>query len=279
MARPLRIEFEGALYHVTSRGNACGDIFLDDRDRRRFLGLMGEVCEQTGWQCYAYCLMTNHYHLLIQTPRANLAAGMRQLNGRYSQAFNRSHERVGHVLQGRYFAIHVDREAHLLEVCRYVVLNPVRAALVTSPADWPWSSYRATIRAAPAPPWLAVEATLAGFGSNAASAIERYRAFVAAGRDVPRLSSSVTQQVFLGSAAFVDQLRTRIGDSRDLSQVPRAQVARPLDWYASQFPHRDLAMARANLSGDHSQADIARHFGVHRSTVSRAISAARSAAK
>ena len=272
MARPLRIEFAGALYHVTSRGNARGDIYLDEQDRRRFLSFVAETCERTGWSCYAYCLMTNHYHLLLQTPSANLSSGMRQLNAGYSQAFNRAHGRSGHVLQGRYSAIHVERESHLLEVARYVVLNPVRAGLVSAAVDWPWSSYRATVGAAPAPAWLAVDAILAAFSGTPERAIERYRNFVAEGRHVPRLSSRLRQQVFLGSAEFVERLRERIDRSRSVSQVPRAQLAHPLSWYADRFQDRRVAMARANLSGDHSQSEIARHFGVHNSTVSRAVS-------
>ena len=115
MARPLRIEFEGALYHVTSRGNARQDIFLDDKDRDNFLKSFGRISERFGWICHAYCLMNNHYHLLIETPRANLSQGMQLLNSMLSQRFNRRHGRVGHVLQGRFKAILVEKESHLLE--------------------------------------------------------------------------------------------------------------------------------------------------------------------
>ena len=140
MARPLRIEFPGALYHVTSRGNARGPIFLSDCDRFDFLCVLGEVVEQTGWQCHAYCLMPNHYHLLVQTPEANLSRGMRQLNGLYTQRLNRRHDRVGHLFQGRFKAILVERESQLLELARSVVLKPVRAAIATDPERYRWSS-------------------------------------------------------------------------------------------------------------------------------------------
>jgi REP element-mobilizing transposase RayT len=135
MARPLRLEFAGALYHLTARGNARGDIFLDDADRRLFLALLGKEIAQQGWCCYAYCLMSNHYHVLIETPEANLISGMRRLNGVYTQAFNRRHARVGHVFQGRYKAIVVDQDSYGLELCRYIVLNPVRAKRVKRPQD------------------------------------------------------------------------------------------------------------------------------------------------
>jgi putative transposase len=129
---------------VTSRGDRQDDIYENNIDRDGFLAVLADVCATYNWVCHAYCLMSNHYHLLIETPDANLSKGMRQLNGVYSQSFNRRHGRVGHVFQGRYKAIHVDREEYLLELARYIVLNPVRAKMVRSAKDWPWSSYRST---------------------------------------------------------------------------------------------------------------------------------------
>src|SRR5687767_13788050 len=137
MARPLRIEFAGALYHVTARGNARMPIFDDDADRRNFLSVLEQVLDRSGWLLHAYCLMGNHYHLMVETMQANLSAGMRQLNGVYTQRFNRRHERVGHLFQGRFKAILVERDSYLLELCRYVVLNPVRAGMVKRVQDYP----------------------------------------------------------------------------------------------------------------------------------------------
>jgi len=185
MSRPLRIEFAGALYHVTSRGDRRDDIYLDDEDRQQFLALLGEVCDLYNWVCHAYCLMSNHYHLLIETPDANLAKGMRQLNGVYSQFFNRRHDFVGHVFQGRYKAIHVEKESYLLELSRYIVLNPVRAEMVRSAKDWPWSSYRATAGLSTAPKWLHTDWLLAAFAKTKSRAIKHYRAFVAEGKGQP----------------------------------------------------------------------------------------------
>ena len=127
MTRPLRLEFPGALYHVTARGNARQGIYLDDQDRHLFLSVLSEVVGRFAWICHAYCLMDNHYHLLIETPQANLSLGMRQLNGVYTQRLNRRHARAGHVFQGRFKAILVERDAYLLKLARYIVLNPLRA--------------------------------------------------------------------------------------------------------------------------------------------------------
>jgi len=126
MSRPMRLEFPNALYHVTSRGNAQQNIYLTDADRQQFLNVLNHVCQRYNWVVHAYCLMSNHYHLLIETPDGNLSKGMRQLNGLYTQDFNRAHKRVGHVYQGRYKAILVEKQAYLLELARYIVLNPVR---------------------------------------------------------------------------------------------------------------------------------------------------------
>ena len=136
MARPLRIEYPGAIYHVTSRGDGREAIYLDDGDREEFLSVFEDVIRRMNWKCSAYCLMENHYHLLVETPDGNLSRGMRQLNGVYTQRFNRLHDRSGHVFQGRYKAILVERDSHLKELCRYVVLNPVRAGMVDRPEEW-----------------------------------------------------------------------------------------------------------------------------------------------
>ena len=140
MTRPLRIEFAGALYHITSRGNAQGDIYTHDEERQKYLTLLANACERFDWYCHAYCQMSNHYHLLIETNSPTLSKGMKYLNGTYTQYFNRRNRRVGHVFQGRYKAILVQKANYLLELSRYIVLNPVRARMVREAVDWPWSS-------------------------------------------------------------------------------------------------------------------------------------------
>ncbi|MBI3527343.1 MAG: transposase [Betaproteobacteria bacterium] len=209
MARPLRLEFAGACYHLTARGDRQEPIFEDDEDRLVFLDRLAKEVLQQGWRLYAFCLMGNHYHLLLDTPEPNLVQGMRRLNGVYTQAFNRRHGRVGHVLQGRYKSILVDRQSYLLELCRYVVLNPVRAGMVATVKDWHWSSYLPTAGAIPCPPWLAAEAVLDLFGQGA-PARRAYERFVAQGLKQPSPWEQLKGQIYLGSDAFHARMHKRL---------------------------------------------------------------------
>ena len=274
MARPLRIELSGGLYHVTARGDRREDIYFDTADRQAWLALLWQVCERFNWVCHAYCLMTNHYHLVVETPEGNLAQGMRQLNGVYTQYINRTHRRVGHVFQGRYRAILVEKDSYLLELARYVVLNPVRARMVKDTAEWPWSSYRTMIGMASPPPWLKTDWLLGQFGTDRQQAIARYVDFVRAGVGLPTLWDKLHNQIYLGSEQFVQRMQKEIESLQALQEVPRAQrrpVAKPLDYYARQSPDPFLGMALAYLSGDYTMKAIANHFGVHYTTVSRAV--------
>lgn len=223
MARPLRLEHVGALWHVTCRGNEKGAIFRDERDREAFLSVLSEAIHLFAWRLHAYVLMGNHYHLLLETPDANLSRGMHRVNAVYSQAFNRRHDRVGHLLQGRFKAILVEKERHLLELVRYVVLNPVRAGLSRDPGEWPWSNYLATAGLREAPEWLETEWTIDQFG-NGANARTAYREFVIAGiRGLDKPWTRVTNQLFLGSEDFRRRVRAmRVGQPLS-AEVPRVQ--------------------------------------------------------
>jgi len=190
MARPLRIKYDGAMYHVTSRGNERKAIFRYDADRELFLATFFQVSERFDWLCHAYCLMDNHYHLVIETPDGNLSKGMRQINGVYTQAFNRRHHRVGHLFQGWFKGILVQKESHFLEVCRYVVLNPVKAKVVEHPRKWAWTSYRATGGLTSVPRYLTVREVLRHFGQRRGPAQEKYRNYVM--RESPALASGRT---------------------------------------------------------------------------------------
>lgn len=223
MSRPLRLEFPGALYHVTSRGHERGPIFRDTADRRDFLNLLGSVVSDQAWLLHSYCLMGNHYHLLVETARPTLSRGMHSLNARYSEHFNRRHERAGHVFEGRFKAIVVQKAAHLLELHRYIVLNPVRAGLARRPEEWPWSNYRATSGAITPPPWLDVGGTLSLFSSFGSGACGAYVRFVAdaAGRAGSPLER-VRRQIYLGDRVFLEEMSEKAGRRKPSQEVPVA---------------------------------------------------------
>jgi len=282
MARPLRLEFPGALYHLTSRGNAKADIYCDDTDRHVFVRLLGNTARRFRWVLYSYCLMGNHYHLLAETPEPNLSRGMRHLNGVYTQYFNRRHKRVGHVLQGRFKAILVERETYLLELMRYVPLNPVRAGFVPSPEQWRWSSYRATAGFEHPVPWLSAAPIVERFGTTVPDAALRFQEFVRAGKGLAAPWSALRGQVLLGSELFAERMRPALIPYALSSEIPRAARLAGRPELALLFPaaimaerkRRNAAIAEAHTVHGYTLAEIARHLGLHYSTVSRLIGAA-----
>jgi len=274
MARPLRIEFAGALYHITSRGDKKAAIYLDDDDRKQFLGTLSDVCTRFNWVIHAYCLMDNHYHLLVETPESNLSLGMRQLNGVYTQRFNRAHDRVGHVYQGRFKAIIVQKEAYLMTLSRYIVLNPVRAKMVKNVKQWPWCSYRATIGLVSPQGGLNTDWLLAGFAKRKSTAIERYKTFVSEGNNQPSLWEKLSNQIFLGDDKFISDVKKHIPDDKDLSEISSYQkrpLAKPLSYYKGQSKLRDDGIIAAFNSGGYSMKKIGDYFGLHYSTISRIV--------
>ena len=274
MARPLRLEFAGALYHVTSRGDQRENIYESESDRKLFLVTLGKVCDRFNWRCHAYCLMNNHYHLLIETPEANLSKGMRQLNGVYTQSFNRVHNRVGHVFQGRYTGIFVEKQSYLLELARYIVRNPVRVGMVSSPQEWPWSSYRATTGQVSSPPWLTTEWLLASFGQRKSKAIERYKQFVAEGSGCPSPWAQLRNQIYLGDDKFVERLQALIDGEKELDEIPSSQrrpLPKKIAVYEGETKSRNEAIVKAYLSGGYTLRELGNHFGLHYSTISSII--------
>ncbi|TMA10718.1 MAG: addiction module toxin RelE [Deltaproteobacteria bacterium] len=275
MARPLRVEFDGAIYHVTSRGNAREDIFDDDGDRKMFLEVLGKVVNRFNWLCHAYCLMDNHYHMVIETPQANLSKGMRQLNGLYTQVYNRRHRTVGHLFQGRYKAVLIQKESHLLEVCRYVVLNPVRAKATRRVEQWKWSSYGGTAGLGKSPPWLAVDWVLSQFGKRRYPAARHYRRFVREGIDRPSIWEGVQAQVLLGEEEFVEKLKSYVKGYREIAEIPRTQryLSRPklktLFEGKLTKAKRDARIVRAVHRHGYSQREVADFLDLHYATVSR----------
>ena len=277
MARPLRVEFDGALYHITSRGNAAQNIFLDDKDRFRFLDVLRAVVDRFGWLCHAYCLMSNHYHLLAETPHSNLSRGMRHLNGVYTQAVNHRHKRSGHVFQGRFKAILVERESHLLQVARYVVLNPVRAQMVKHARQWGWSSYRATAGEIASPDFLTTEWLLAQFHDRRDRACLAYRRFVAEGIG-ESIWNNLSGGFLLGSEAFCERMKPRLRDAVRSKEIPRVErmLAKPTlqELFNATEDDRRLRNERiheAMRRHDYTLKQLQDYLGLHYSSISRIV--------
>jgi putative transposase len=287
MACPLRIEFPGAVYHVTSRGDRREAIFIDNVDREGLLGVAGHALGRFDAQMLSYCLMSNHYHFVIHTRQANLSQLMRQINGVCTQAFNRRHANVGHLFQGRFKAIVVDRENYLFELCRYVELNPVRAKMLTHPAEWPWSSYAAHAGLMPldqCPGWLDV-AGLHGFllGKTPASAADhrraaqRYAALVASAPDVRLWEEGLRQQIYLGDDEFIARMQAQAAHLESkhgrLSEIPTAQRRQPrtIKQWLKAADSREQGIHNAHVQGAHTMSAIATEFGLSVSRISRLI--------
>jgi putative transposase len=276
---------------VTSRGDRREPIAKDDADRKTFFEILGKALQRFDAEAWAYCLMGNHYHLVLHTREANLSRLMRHINGVYTQRFNRRHHLVGHLFQGRFKAILVDRDSYLLAVCRYVDLNPVRARMVKRPEDYPWSSYRGLAGLAPLPDWLIAEPIYAqlSLGKSYAVAAGKYAKFVAQGGDSQLWSEHLRQQIYLGDEDFIlrmqkhadiahdGSLANGIGSRLNVSKTQsRAPVrASSLQEYAksdaTDKAQRNQNIADAFSLGGHSQTAIALAFGVSGSTVSRVV--------
>ena len=264
MSRPLRIVYPGALYHLTSRGNERRPIFYEDSDRHHFFRILANTIERFSWTCYAYCLMDNHFHLLVETLHANISESMKFLNGVYTQYFNWKHKRVGHLFQGRFKSILVEKESYFLELCRYIPLNPVRAGICRNPADYLWSSYRATAGLVAAPSFLNVGSVWERFGCNEDLAKLSYQSYVNDGSDRCPWEN-LKGQIYLGSDAFLQSLLKP--PNVHASGISKTQT----------YPVRPSLETLLALPDGHCQAqehgyrihEIADFFGVHRNTVSR----------
>ena len=273
MARPLRIEYEGAVYHITSRGNAREKIYFTDSDHSAFLEILGSAVERCRWLCHAYCLMPNHYHLLIETPHANLSRGMRHVNGVYTQWVNRQNKRTGHIFQGRFKSILVEKESHLLEVARYVVLNPVRAKIVRHPRQWKWSSYRATAGEVTPPPFLNTEWLLAQLDRQAERAYSVYRRFVKEGVGLS-LWDDLRSGILLGTDSFVEQIVPLLSHQLKATEIPRRQrlAARPTLETLFQDVHgkasRDERIYHAVHAYGYKLKEVADFLGLYYTTIS-----------
>lgn len=274
MTRPLRIEFPGALYHITARGNRRNKIFLTDGDNLTWLAHLGETCERFNFVVHAYCQMPNHFHLLLETVDGELARGMRHLNGQFSQHVNRKHGLVGHLFQGRYKAILCQNDLYKLELARYIVLNPVRARMVAHPVEWPWSSFTATTGLVSSPHWLNSAGILAHFGTCLDLARQGYEQFVLAGINEPSPLALVENQLVLGDEDFRASVigNEPGGNMFELARVHRRAICPALSDFFLDYQDPHEAMARAYLSLGYTMPEIARYARVSVKTVSRAVS-------
>ena len=252
MSRSLRIEIENGLYHVTSRGWERRVIVRDDRDREQWNKLVDRVVTRFGWRVFAWALMDNHFHLFLQTPDANLSAGMHDLNSGFATWFNRRHRRVGSLFQGRFKAILVEDESYSWTLSRYIHLNPVRAKLVRRPEDHRWSSYQYFLRSRKAPKWLDWQTVLAEIGKQTPAARREYRRFVEAGIRGKLASplKDVVGEVLLGAAEWVERMRKKLTSDDIDDNVPvqrRLACARHNNRSNRRWP-RNLASICASYS-------------------------------
>lgn len=258
MARPLRIVYPGAFYHVSSRGNEQKDVFKSQKDREKFLEYLGSATERYGAVIHAYCLMSNHYHLLLETPAGNLSQIMRHINGAYTTYFNVKRKRAGHLFQGRYKAILVEFDEYALELTRYIHLNPVRAGIIVRPEEYRWSSYRSYIDQNSAPKWLQMDAVLNYFGKRLKEAKKKYRIFV---EDLlEKEYDSPLQNTYgtavLGTPGFVEMITTTHLAEKEVDRaVPEIRQFKA-------FPEpTEIVKAAASVMGDNEK--LARQVGMY----------------
>jgi len=221
MARPWRLQFPDAVYHITSRGNNRQAIFHDDADREMFLVLLGQAAARFPLHLFAFCLMSNHYHLFLRTPEPNLASAMHWLNATYTMRFNRRHHRLGHLFQGRYRAVVVFEESHWWHLSMYLHLNPVRAGMVPDPGVYFWSSFRDFTRRKSRFEWLKPEEVLTGYGRGEADQRRRYR------RECLELAGAASDfweelrsSFFLGTRAALTEMARRHRPKGQSQEVP-----------------------------------------------------------
>jgi REP element-mobilizing transposase RayT len=274
----MRVEYAGAVYHITTRGNERKNIFKHDADRELFLDILQQTISRFHWVCHGYVLMSNHFHLLIETPEPNLSRGMRQLNGRFTQEINRIHRRVGHLFQGRFKAILIEKEEYLLEVSRYIVLNPVRAGMVHRPDEWKWSSYLATAGLQRKPSFLTAEWIKTQFGKSDAVAERAYEEYIMQGVGKKYPQEALTGQIILGTKRFIRQIEKRVNEKAWIREFPkeqrysaRADLEEIFQEGTRNRESREVIIFRAYVDGGYTMREIAEYLGLHYSSVSLAI--------
>ncbi len=277
MARPLRIEFPGAFYHITSRGNKRHNIFTNHEDRNLWINILAKVVKIHGWICYAFCLMDNHYHLVIQTPHGDLSKGMRDLNGMYTQFFNETHQTTGHIYQGRYKAFVIEKGEYFFEAIRYTVLNPVRANMVKHAKEWPWSSYKVTAYGNKMYPFVdqkLISKHFSRYSKTENLSRERFRKFVQEGIDKDSPFKDARHGTILGSDRFMFEIWEQYVEKEEEPEVKldERRIARPsleeIFKEVKTMQERNDAIVFARMRCRYSITAIAKHLKMHRSTVS-----------
>jgi REP element-mobilizing transposase RayT len=284
LARPLRIEYPGALYHVTSRGNEKKDIFRNKKDREKFLSYLSSAWERHGAVFHAYCLMSNHFHLMVETPLGNLSRIMKHINGSYTTYFNVRHNRVGHLFQGRYKALLVQADTYAAELSRYIHLNPVRAKMVPSPEEYQWSSCRQYLEGTE-PSWLSTRLVLGYFGTEDEDRRRNYRdyLFEAIGKESRDPLADSVASTILGTDDFVRDIREKYLEGKksdrdlpalkDLSRGPGIAEIKVVSEEAFPENKRLARMAGIYLCWRYSGAklkEIGELYGISESGVNRA---------
>jgi REP element-mobilizing transposase RayT len=269
MSRPLRIEYPGAVYEITVRGNAGMDIFKQDDDRLLFLQNFGRVCKRFGWKCYAYCLLNSEYQLLIETPKPNLSQGMREVNGVFTQAINRKYQQRGHIFEGRFQSIVVDKKTYLAEIHRKLALMPVYKQFVDSPLEWNWSHYRGIMGKDWAPSWLSWKPFLKTFSDNTGEARRQYAEFVAK-QQSQQQSFPIKARIILGSESFIEKVQNKV-PQQILSEksLKQQNLNKSLTEFQLRYKTRNEAIREAYNSGDFTLKQIGEHFKLHYTSVSR----------
>ncbi len=279
MARPLRIEYPGAVYHVTSRGNAGELIYKDDQDRRKFLEILAKAKKKYNTLCHTYCIMDNHYHLLLETLDGRLSLLLRQINGVYTQYFNRRYNRRGHLFQGRYKGILIQKDSHLLEVCRYTVLNPVRAGMVKSTELWKWSSYSALAGLYKASECLDKDWIIGCFGKTKKKAEKSYRQFVLDGIGKESIWSDLIGQCLFGTEEFVAEMVDYAKGYKEIPEISKEQkfLNRPkleklfTKAIRGDIKKRNKLIILAVYEYGYKQKEVADFLGLYFTSISRII--------
>lgn len=267
MARSRRIQAAGLTYHVTARGVDKADIFLDDSERRVFLKRLAQVVRRFNVLCHAYCQMTNHYHLAITTLEPNLSRAMQYLNGRYAQWWNRRHDRVGHVFQARFHSQVIQDETYLVNACKYIALNPVRAGMVSCPEEWPWSSYRAMVGLDRMPQFMDCNHVMRLVApDDPADGPKRLRDSL---MDVDAAAVQFPRADIVGDAAFVARFNAIIGRAhRGMPRKTGRRTLKAIFSGAITRAERNRAMETA-VRERYAASEVARFLGLHPSTVSK----------